>query len=419
MFGRRANLYLLTYLSDLCSTLFLFTGTRYLAEHDGDLMHLGILGVCGSLSYALSAAVVGHLCDRFGRRRLIALGSLTLAGANVAALQTMETPWIYLEYALSGVALSLIFPPLIALFSTDEDGGGSRGDRGRSSTRPLILFCLSWNLGVVSGNLTGGTVFAIDPQLCLKLGIGLCLVHFTLTLLNAHAVRRRQQTPVPVPSLDGTAELARETLEPPTQPVATMRLFAFTGWLGNMAAAFGISLVLYIFPQLAASLEIDAPTHGFMVMTSRFGVVSMYLLLHFTSFWRYRIEPGLVASACAIAGLWLLANATTVPLLTCGIVLVGILMGYNYFSSIFYSTTGFSDRRRGLAAGVHEAMIALGFTVGSLGGGYAGKMMGVRAPFEICIAAIVCISALQLIAFVALRRRGRAESSDGRWSEAT
>ena len=198
MFGRRGNLYLLTYLSDLCNTLFVFTGTRYLAEHDGDLMHLGILGVCVSLSYALSAAVVGHLCDRFGRRRLIALGSLMLASANAAALQTMDTPWIYLEYALSGVAVSLIFPPLIALFS--EEQGGTRGDHGRSSTRPLILFCLSWNLGVVSGNLTAGAVFAIDPQLCLKLGIGLCMAHFTLTMLNAHAVRRGRQLRQTAPS---------------------------------------------------------------------------------------------------------------------------------------------------------------------------------------------------------------------------
>ena len=407
MFSRRANLYVLTWLSDFCNSLFIFTCTRYLAEHDGDLMHLGVLGVCGSLSYAVSAAVVGHLCDRFGRRRLIALGSVLLAASYTAALQTMAVPWIYLDYALVGVALGLIFPPLIALLSASDDGHEGRGDRGRSSTRPLILFCLSWNLGVVCGNVSGGLVFAVDPHLSLKLGIALCLAHLALTLLNAHAARRqRTALAVPVPTLDGTAELTPE--EQPDgcrRPVPILRLFALTGWVGNLSCAFGMSLVLYIFPQLATSLGIAAPTHGVMVMAARVSVVFMYFLLHFTSFWRYRIEPGLLAMLCSMGGLGLLSTATSVPWLTAGIFLVGIFMGYNYFSSIFYSTTGFGEKRRGLVAGVHEATVAAGFTAGSLGGGYAGATWGVRVPFEICIGVIACFGVLQLVAHLALRQR--------------
>ena len=406
MFGRRANLYVLSWLGDFCSSLFIFTCTRYLAERDGDLMHLGVLGACGSLSYALSAALVGHLCDRCGRRRLIALGAVLLAASYAAALRSMAVPWIYLEYALAGVAFALIFPPLIALLSTRDDGRESRGDRGRSSTRPLILFCLSWNLGIVCGNVSGGLVFAVDPRLSLKIGIGLCLAHLALTLLNAHAAHRHRPEPVaPVPTLDGIAELTPEGQPAGRwQPIPVLRLFAFTGWVANLSSAFSISLVLYIFPQLATSLGISAPMHGAMVMTARISVVSMYILLHFTSFWRYRIEPGLLAMLCAMGGLGLLSSTASVPWLTTGILLTGVFMGYNYFSGIFYSTTGFAGRR-GLAVGVHEATLAIGFTAGSLGGGYAGATLGVRAPFQVCVGVVACVGVLQVVSYLVLRRR--------------
>lgn len=57
------------------------------------------------------------------------------------------------------------------------------------------------------------------------------------------------------------------------------------------------------------------------------------------------------------------------------------------------------------ASGLHEATLAVGFTAGSLGGGYAGATLGVRTPFEIGIGAIACIGALQLIGYIALRNR--------------
>ena len=71
---------------------------------------------------------------------------------------------------------------LIALLSLSD---GQPQAAGRQQTRTLILFCLSWNLGVISGNAAGGWLFAISARTALSLGLGLAAVHMLTNIAMA------------------------------------------------------------------------------------------------------------------------------------------------------------------------------------------------------------------------------------------
>ena len=157
----------------------------------------------------------------------------------------------------------------------------------------------------------------------------------------------------------------------------------------------GVSVIIHLFPHLATELEISAPIHGLMVATNRSVVIVTYSLMYGLTFWRYRFSAALLAQLSALTGLMLLAYSQTVAFLTLGLILFALLSGYNYFSSIFYSTTTFDRQRQGLFSGMHEASLAVGFAAGSFGGGLVGLWLGSRAPYQAVAVVVLVTTAVQ------------------------
>ena len=381
-------LYLIVALGDFAQMLFLFTITRYLAEQFGDTMQLGLVGGCLSLTYAAGASLFGHLSDRVGRRRFIAAGASLFVVCLAVALHSMDPPLAYLEAAVMGLAAAMAFPPLIALLTS----GQRTGDVSREASQPLVLYCLSWNAGVLLGQSTGGLLFAVDPSLSLKLAMGASLIMIPLIALARVRPANRQ------PTKEETPVQSERAMSVPA------RFFAFAGWASNITAALSMSLIFFMFPQLATQLGIPASVHGAMLASTRVVVVGMYFLLHFTDFWRHRISPSLAVKGVATLGMLLLAFATNVAWLTAGVMCVAVMTGYIYFSSIFYSTTSFGQKSKGVAGGMHEASLAVGFSAGSFGGGYLSRG-DLRLPYQVCAVLIVASCALHGIGYRVLRRR--------------
>ena len=69
-------------------------------------------------------------------------------------------------------------------------------------------------------------------------------------------------------------------------------------------------------------------------------------------------------------------------------------MGYNYFASLFYSASGNTVERKGLAFGLNEAFLGLGAAGGSLIGGVMGNV-GSRIPFQIATGVILTLLLIQ------------------------
>ena len=382
-------------------SLFVFTVTRHLAEQEGNLVNLGIFGSALSVTIALCAALFGHISDRLGRRRMIAAGSALMGASFGLASWSLEVPWIYLQAVLLGLAFSLIIPAVIALLSaaSAHDADPSR------HTRTLIMFCLAWNLGMVSGQLSGGFLFVLGSHVGIKVCLGLAAVHFLLNLVSA----ARERSPA-VASQRRHTPLADDLDPEPRFSSTQRRMFAVFSWIANIAGSTSMGLIIFLLPSLMTTLEISAPVHGSMVMTSRILVVVTYFGLYFSRFWHYRLAPGLCAQAVAMAGLLIITRAESVPLLTVGVTLIGFMMGYNYFSGIFYATTGFAHRR-GFASGMHEGTLAIGFLIGSLGGGLVGSEFGVRAPFAVGIGIIALAMTLEIVGFLCVRWRTRLSAT--------
>ena len=90
-----------------------------------------------------------------------------------------------------------------------------------------------------------------------------------------------------------------------------------------------------------------------------------------------------------------IAGAQSALGLFVGLALLGQLMGYNYFSGLFYSTAGSSTQRRALAAGIHEATLAAGMAVGTMVGGVIGELINDRVPYILSAGVLVVLMIVQ------------------------
>jgi hypothetical protein len=95
-------------------------------------------------------------------------------------------------------------------------------------------------------------------------------------------------------------------------------------------------------------------------------------------------------------------NALTCWRIGLGLAAINLLRGYNYVASLYYSTAGGGPKRQGLASGIHEATLALGFAMGSIAGGLFAwvaeafsdvlpPLLIQRSPYVLAIAAIVVL----------------------------
>ena len=120
----------------------------------------------------------------------------------------------------------------------------------------------------------------------------------------------------------------------------------------------------------------------------------------------YRFGATVAAQIVGLGGLLLLIRATTQTGLTVGLVGLGLLLGFNYFASLYYSTTSSHDQNKGLASGIHEATLGLGIAAGAFLGGLAGAAMGPRAPYQFSILVLVAMLLVQTCVYLRGRIRG-------------
>ena len=389
MLSREWSIYLLSTLTDFAYIIFVFTTSRFMAESHATMMELGILGAIYSISYTLNGLIAGRLSDRWPRNKMIVLGSGALFITMLVCSQWASRQVFYVMAVVAGLALGMIYPASIAMLTE----GYKKENSDHQASRRLLRFCIAWNIGLICGQPTAGWLFSIKPTLPFVIGMLAALVVIFITF------RLRDQVSK---STDSGLHKGRGDFEP--EPRA--RVFAYLGWMSNVSSSIGISLILYLFPYQAHELNIGSRVHGLMLASNRMAVVSTYLIMHQLPFWRYRLSTSLLAQLCAACGLLVLAYGTSISLLTTGLVLVGVLLGYTYFSSIFYSTMGFADKQKGMSSGMHEATLAFGHCIGTLGGGFLGTWLGPRAPYQACVGvmALSILFQISLYTFLKVRR---------------
>jgi len=386
-------LYLIAWLTDCALILFIFSATRLLAERQADPWTMGTLGAAFFLASAVSNSWAGWLSDRIGRRVVSIAGGIGLATSLWILLLFDDGAWrFYVAYTGVGISVGHIYPPVIALLS--------QGVGQREASRRLLCFGIAFNLGILAGQIGGGWLYDhISPTAPLVTAIGLAIG--TLACLVAVREGRSKQW-------TGGGEDQTEMVSGSQR--ASARRFVRLAWLANFAGMFSMSTLWFLFPRLAVSLEIPAQEHGVVLGVGRAAVMGIYGLMHLAPIWHHRFRYSVVAQLLGLAGILLVCVSHVAAALALGVVLLSVLLGYNYFASLFYNRTGHDDRHKGAAFGLNEAFLSLGAAGGSLLGGWADSEWGQRAPFQLAAVVVAASLVIQLVWFAAVRARTKSTS---------
>jgi MFS family permease len=379
----KLNLYLMCGLTDFASFAMVFAVSRGLAEGRAAPWYLGLVGAGLSFSAAVASLLGGWLASRFDARIVFVSG----AGGVVLSIAAcwfvdFRNASLLPSYWLLGISLGLLYPPLIAWLNLGEDPHVNR----RIVSRTLILFCVAWNIGMMCGQLTAGALFPFGRGWVYGAALLGALPNLLLAFVVAFQVRPF------VPISNQRTDRENEALE---LAVAFKRL----SWIANLGGMFGASMIIHLLPDLAVAIGVHPQAHGKLLASWRGVVVGTYLLMHYTAHWHYRFGTALVSQVLAACGLLVIAQSESTMSLLGGLILLGQLVGYNYFSGLFYSTAGSSDERRALAAGIHEATLAGGMAIGTMVGGIFGSLGGFRMPYVVAAAVMFALTVVQSTAW--------------------
>ena len=378
----KRNLYLNCALTDFAAFVVIFAVTRGLAESKAAAWYMGVAGAGVSLAAGIGSLLGGWLSHRFDGRAVFLSGAACMSLSIFACWQGNPQQAGFLPgYWLLGLGLGLLYPPLIGWLNQDQDPHGNH----RGVSRTLILFCIAWNLGMMAGQLVAGSLFEQGRSWIYITALTVSGVNLIVALIASCRVAplstASPRTAAPAP---GALELAAK--------------FKRLSWIANLGGMFGGSLVLHLLPELAVEIGVPADRHGVLLACWRAVIIATYLLMHRLTFWHYRFGVSVVSQVLAACGLVMIAVAGSSVTLLIGLALLGQLVGYNYFSGLFYSAAGSSHERRTLAAGIHEATLAIGMAVGTIVGGAVGSLVNQRVPYLLSAALMLILIGVQTAA---------------------
>jgi MFS family permease len=383
--GSRLNrtLYLVCGLTDFSAFVVIFAVSRGLAQGGAESWYLGVVGAGIAFSAGVGSILAGWLSHRFNGRVVFVCGAAAICLSIVACgLLDHDAPWFLPGYWLLGIGLGFVYPPLIGWLNQGEDAHANR----RGVSRTLILFCVAWNVGMMCGQLTAGSLFEWGAGWTYGTALAVASVNLVVVLAAV-----RQVVPLTIVPSDRTHR------EHEAQELAAS--FKRLSWIANLGGMFGGSMVIHLLPDLAVAIGVPPDDHGTLLACWRAVIIATYLVLHYAAFWHYRLSTSLASQALAAIGLVVIARAESAGTLLIGLALLGQLVGYNYFSGLFYSTAGSSHEHRALAAGIHEATLAIGMAIGTMAGGVLGSLVSHRMPYLLAAVVVLVLVAVQIAAW--------------------
>lgn len=389
--NHKSLLYLICLLADFCGFVVVFVVSRQLAEEKMPDWYLGMAGAAFALSSGVANIVGGVISHRFSERAVFLFGIFAVPLAIVlCAFAEPHDPRFLLRYCLLGLGLGSIYPTLIGWLNRDQDAHANR----RGVSRTLILFCISWNVGMLCGQMTSGALFSVGRQWVYAAGLLAALANVGLALVVVRRIARRSEMAV------GPADMKerRSAVVPEPELLLASRC-RYLSWIANAGGTFGGSLVFHLLPSLMVTIGVSADQHGTLLAWWRGVVIVTYLLMHWSHFWHFRMSASVVSQLLGVAGLLSIAFAPSATMVLIGLTLHGQLAGFNYFSGLFYSTAGSAREKRTLAAGIHEATLAAGMACGTVLGGFLGSRVNERAPWLMAAGVLLVLMTIQVVAW--------------------
>jgi MFS family permease len=368
-----------------------------LYERTHSALALGLTGLVQFLPMVLFFLPVGHVVDRFDRRRVV-MGSLlilVLAALGLAAVSALKGPilLIYGLLFLSGTGRAFLGPAKGALLPAIAPTGAFESAVAWNSG--------TWQMASVVGPAAGGALLALTHSPAAVYAAHAALELCFLGLL-AGVTSRVEARPEPIPSIDSVLEGARYVRRSPILLAAiTLDLFA---------VLFGGAVALL--PVYAKDiLHVGPAGLGWLLAADSLGAVGMTLTLAHLPPLR-RAGPTLLRSV-ALFGVAIIVFGLSRSFLLSFLALVvaGAADSVSVVIRMTLSQLGTPDALRGRVSAINSLFIG---TSNELGNFESGALAALAGPVVSVVAG--GIGTLAAVGMVALkwpevRRLGRLEES--------
>jgi MFS family permease len=360
---------------DLVFTMYYLAAPLLLIDLKANPIQLGLVGTLASSIHMGMAHLMGHLSDRFGRRRLIITAPLTFL-ASCLLMTQVEGIWMILALSVvNGLGLSIYWPSLQAWIADHPTGTGQSG-----LARDIGTFNLSWTAATLAGPIFSGFLYSLYPRLPFLVAAAVALMLFLLVFTSVHETKPNptEKTSAVVPATSNQH-----------------RGFLYAAWIANFTSWFIMGNTRYQFPKLARELGIAHHTIGLLLGFVGLALFIGFFLLRRTDHWIFSRGYLFGAQILALLGVSLLIVSKEPILFALGFVMIGFSCSVTYYSSLYYAVHLLKEKGRG--TGLHESILGGGAVLGPILGGVAAQYAGLRAPYLLCFAVLAVAFGAQLM----------------------
>jgi MFS family permease len=369
-------IYVLAFLMNMVTGLMIFSNPMVaISRLNASIFALGAMGSLASGTYAIGCAFAGRLADRWGAKKMMALGCAIIFCLYPGIIMIRELWQMFVFIVISPLAGALFWPALMKWVGEEE---------GKASLQARVGgFNMAWSAGVMIGPFLAGRLYPIDYRFAYFLAAGLVLLTLLILLLSSRSKKTRPLRPAPEEKISA--------YDP------CVKWFIYIGWMANFAAWFSISSAESLFPKLALSLGVEPKILGALLACVGGGQFLMFALLSKTARWHYNLPLLIAFQILGMISLVIFRFNTAVPLFGLAFLMLGLCAGLCYFSSLFYSL--YRQEEKGRKSGFHEAILAAAVSIGPLSGGALARVHGLRAPYAVCFV----LFAISIAAQIALK----------------
>ena len=370
-----------------------------LSTMGGTNVHVGYAPAINTLAYMIALLVTGPRFSHVSARRAtlsaatVALFATAMMGLCVlwteSHLQAHGLTWIWTLIGAGGVggaAMAFYWPFLMCWVSGDYEGVELNRRFGRYNG--------AWSGGGTIGPLIGGWLFEINAVLPLFAAVVFVLLSLLLLSFGRDGSARKICASPPA----GIKEFAYD-----------MRLLADCRWMSRVALFSVCACYAIVRSQFALVFR------GLGYAESQFGMyLTIYALCNFAALvaagrwalWHFKPALLFVGQTLLLLMLLMTIYGRTLTVFFVSSVLLGIAYGFAYSSHLYYGAS--ASKRRSARMAIHEIVISLGLTIGSLAGGYLAEHIDLYAPYWFAIGLVGLGVATQTAIHAAARARIRA-----------
>jgi len=341
----------------------------------------------GTTFYVSLSIPFGRISDRIGRTKMLYGSCILLATVNLLIPLFYRSAFsIALMVPIIGASQALFWPIYEAWFS-ERSGGGDLLKR-------IQIFNLFWSTGIMLGPFAAGHLYEWNRFIPFYASAAGGIINLIIIISQSKTSGKIEESF----QIDEELPVAPEI----------KRMYLHIAWIANFASWFTLGIMRNLAPELMLKMGIRASTFGNLMLINGISQTLMFLFLG-TSYprrWHYRLSSLLAFQFIGIAAFFFIWVVTNIPLWTIAFFAIGTTTGMTYFSSIYYSLHGHTDK--GNKSGLHEAILGSGALLGPFLGGALADFRGIKSPFLLCTVVIL----LSIMGQIYVSRR-RARGQEG------